>query len=105
MPNTHYVYAVVLWTVPSKHGNPLVIRVSATSEEEAERKAKAQFAGETSILSIRKIKTLEDNCLDLLWEAYPDLYLEIWEPDITSEEFLKKLKKTSPALYKGFMEW
>lgn len=103
---TKWVYVLVVEpSFPTRHNEPIILRVSASNDEEAKERAKSKFAGSTRVISVRRVKTLEENCLDILWESHSDLYLKIWEPDITTKEFLRKLKKISPGLYEGFMKW
>lgn len=101
-----WVYALVVTpSFPTRHNVPIILRVHASSEEESIEKAKSQYPGPVIIHSTRRVKTLEDNCLDILWEAHSDIYLELWEPDITTKQMLKRLKEKYPVLYEGFMGW
>lgn len=85
------------------------LTINAPSEEAAESKtiqtqrnlAKKYRKGPIyiSVLGVREISTEDEGLLDLLWEMHKDIYLELWEPDISDKDLIKELKTKHPKIY------
>ena len=109
---TKKVFRVIPWvTYPDGTEVIPTVRVTAETSTEATKKVKKWYkkspqpVESITFLSSNEIQNLEDYALDLLWQTNPNLYLRLWEPDITTKAMLTKLKKASPALWEGLINW
>jgi len=55
---------------------------------------------EILILEITKTGSENDQILNTLWDTYPNIYMELWEPDIRTQTMIRKLEKQYPDTYK-----
>ena len=84
-------------------------RMKAESPEEAVTDLNAWYSKQAKRLQVRKpkIKIFEittgksedENALDILWLMHRNIYLELWEPGITTRKMVSKLKKKYPEIW------
>jgi len=53
-----------------------------------------------TILSVTRVCSDNEQILDRFWDVYPEDYITLWEPDITTKEMIEKLKETYPFTYR-----
>ena len=84
-------------------------RVKAESPEEAVNKLKTWYSKQSRWLGARKprIEVLEVtigksedvNALDMLWLMHRNVYLELWQPEITTKRMVSRLKSKYPEIW------
>lgn len=106
------VYKIAVWfTTPEGEDITTTVRISANSPKEAQAKVKNWYKSQQyppkdlMLLSCQEVKNLDEYALDILWESNKDIYLSIWEPDITTAEMLKNLKRRYPQTWESLINW
>ena len=87
------------------------VLIDSPSEEAAENQAKINQRTlarrnrkgpiDITILSTSMVQSSRDRILDILWDVYPDTYMDLWEPEISSIRMIKDLAKKYPKIYKA----
>ena len=106
------VYKVAFIETLGKNTFSTFINVRARSEQGAEdwvRRTQRSLAKtyygnvpfEIVILSTTKVGSKEEQVLDRLWDINRDLYYELWEPDISTRQMIRKLITQYPGIYKS----
>ena len=81
--------------------NPTKLTIKAKSEEEVPGIITKLHPVDTEVLSTREISSWDEYALEIFWQAHPELYLKIWEPDMTTKEMMRKFKQQYPAIWEG----
>ena len=68
------------------------IHVKAKDEESASNKVK-KLCHTKEIISTRKVRTWNEWLLERWYYIDPDSYIIEWEPEITTEQMIKKMRK------------
>lgn len=103
------VYRVIPWFTHQGENFTPTIRTPATSKKSAMREVRSWYkkrgVQDITFLSVEELKPLDEYALDRLWEISPDIYLELWEPGISTSTLLRKLKREYPEIWRGLIKW
>ena len=102
------VFKLVPWVqYPNGSEATPVIRVTSADQQAAIRKVRGRFAPGVSItfLQADDLGPLDEYALEILWQSHPGVYIELWEPDITTVAMLRILKQKYPSIWEGLMIW